>query len=124
MPSTTSYTLSLHDALPICGRDAGKGAEILREGLGDAARVVDAHRHAAQRGEREAHRHAVVVVRIDHRGLQLPRGNPQAIPSLLDRKSTRLNSSHTVISYAVHDELHSFPTRRSSDLRPRCWQRR
>src|SRR5438034_391897 len=32
-----------------------------------------------------------------------------------DRKSTRLNSSHTVISYAVRD-LHFFPTRRSSDL--------
>src|SRR5699024_1412290 len=36
----------------------------------------------------------------------------------LDRKSTRLNSSHVSISYAVfyHRELQSFPTRRSSDL--------
>src|SRR5437762_2774178 len=39
-----------------------------------------------------------------------------------DRKSTRLNSSHRCISYAVfcfgdHRDLHSFPTRRSSDLR-------
>src|SRR5207253_2497943 len=38
-----------------------------------------------------------------------------------DRKSTRLNSSHVAISYAVfcfipHTHLHSFPTRRSSDL--------
>src|ERR1035438_3071990 len=38
-----------------------------------------------------------------------------------DRKSTRLNSSHLGISYAVfcygaHRDLHSFPTRRSSDL--------
>src|SRR5438034_1162206 len=33
-----------------------------------------------------------------------------------DRKSTRLNSSHTVISYAVTIYLYSFPTRRSSDL--------
>src|SRR5262245_48421455 len=33
-----------------------------------------------------------------------------------DRKSTRLNSSHLGISYAVHRHLHSFPTRRSSDL--------
>src|SRR5690349_12630384 len=36
-----------------------------------------------------------------------------------DRKSTRLNSSHVEISYAVfchHPHLHSFPTRRSSDL--------
>src|SRR5947209_6513513 len=44
-----------------------------------------------------------------------------------DRKSTRLNSSHANISYAVfclkcygdHRDLHSFPTRRSSDLRGR-----
>src|ERR1035438_2027331 len=34
-----------------------------------------------------------------------------------DRKSTRLNSSHLGISYAVfHLDGHSFPTRRSSDL--------
>src|SRR5687768_17354496 len=33
----------------------------------------------------------------------------------LDRKSTRLNSSHGYISYAGRC-LHSFPTRRSSDL--------
>src|SRR5947209_3044661 len=40
---------------------------------------------------------------------------------LIDRKSTRLNSSHANISYAVfcfaaHRYLPSFPTRRSSDL--------
>src|ERR1039458_1695640 len=41
----------------------------------------------------------------------------------IDRKSTRLNSSHLGISYAVFcltygdaGDLHSFPTRRSSDL--------
>src|SRR5699024_7686731 len=34
----------------------------------------------------------------------------------VDRKSTRLNSSHVSISYAVYRFLHSFPTRRSSDL--------
>src|SRR5262245_45363228 len=34
----------------------------------------------------------------------------------VDRKSTRLNSSHLGISYAVPRGLHSFPTRRSSDL--------
>src|SRR5699024_2318066 len=47
------------------------------------------------------------------------------LEELIDRKSTRLNSSHVSISYAVfclkgyvHDRcLHSFPTRRSSDLR-------
>src|SRR5690625_2233893 len=33
-----------------------------------------------------------------------------------DRKSTRLNSSHVAISYAVSRALPSSPTRRSSDL--------
>src|SRR5690606_20124512 len=42
-----------------------------------------------------------------------------------DRKSTRLNSSHVKISYAVfcwlsHLALRSFPTRRSSDLSGSC----
>src|SRR5699024_8512150 len=42
--------------------------------------------------------------------------------TLPDRKSTRLNSSHVSISYAVFcysalRHLHSFPTRRSSDLK-------
>src|ERR1039458_5730259 len=35
---------------------------------------------------------------------------------LTDRKSTRLNSSHLGISYAVFRDLLSCPTRRSSDL--------
>src|SRR5690348_11330400 len=35
---------------------------------------------------------------------------------MIDRKSTRLNSSHPSISYAAHPTLPSFPTRRSSDL--------
>src|SRR5690606_19137144 len=44
---------------------------------------------------------------------------------LLDRKSTRLNSSHVKISYAVFCYGHpralpSFPTRRSSDLVATC----
>src|SRR5438874_2429667 len=52
--------------------------------------------------------HAIVLVRVVH--------DPFA-----DRKSTRLNSSHVEISYAVFCFLHplhshSFPTRRSSDL--------
>src|SRR5207244_2871388 len=44
-----------------------------------------------------------------------------ALPETRDRKSTRLNSSHQIISYAVfcfarHPTPPSFPTRRSSDL--------
>src|SRR5690606_13552140 len=40
------------------------------------------------------------------------------VSDVIDRKSTRLNSSHVNISYAVyqHSSLRSCPTRRSSDL--------
>src|SRR5437762_168731 len=51
-------------------------------------------------------------------------GRARSAPAKPDRKSTRLNSSHRCISYAVFclknhghtPRLHSFPTRRSSDL--------
>src|SRR5438034_10964755 len=65
--TTEIYTLSLHDALPICQRDRFRLA---------------AHQQI-ERG----------------RGSLPPRAQ-HAVP-VPDRKSTRLNSSHTVISYAV-----------------------
>src|SRR2546428_6099406 len=66
--TTEIYTLSLHDALPICIRVVWLGAV----GIGATA-LLDAHHPAT--GE-----------------LSL---------RLQDRKSTRLNSSHDQISYAV-----------------------
>src|SRR5437764_6856399 len=70
-PSRQSYTLSLHDALPICthtvtGNDGGK--------TGTASLSINAGP-------------------LDHLAL--------APASATDRKSTRLNSSHRCISYAV-----------------------
>src|SRR5215204_6941879 len=62
--TTEIYTLSLHDALPICRR---------------ALRVLLRLRLLAHR----------------------PRAVPPRLGARTDRKSTRLNSSHTVISYAV-----------------------
>src|SRR5204862_915813 len=73
-PATTEiYTLSLHDALPIC--------PCLQRGRGASAADVPAHREA--RGGR---------IRPVRRGSAAGAG---------DRKSTRLNSSHVEISYAV-----------------------
>src|SRR5260221_5179331 len=70
--TTEIYTLSLHDALPICADCTAQGQGAHR----DARRASAARDHA-----RAAGRVADAVS--------------------LDRKSTRLNSSHTVISYAV-----------------------
>src|SRR3712207_6974830 len=77
--TTEIYTLSLHDALPISG---ARGHEHVR--------AV----------------HADVVVALVRNGTEQARdieegGEVAQVPLSLDRKSTRLNSSHANISYAV-----------------------
>src|SRR5207248_11355613 len=77
-PTTEIYTLSLHDALPICG-DKPKTAH----------RVVSRAKKVA------------AFFRISRSSRRTR--NPEKSSHLLrtDRKSTRLNSSHRTISYAV-----------------------
>src|SRR3712207_8970106 len=82
-PPTEIYTLSLHDALPICGPRVGAvvrlAGDVEAELLEQRAVLLG---RRAERGEEVAHHHAVQA------GLE-------------DRKSTRLNSSHANISYAA-----------------------
>src|SRR2546426_8171321 len=73
--TTEIYTLSLHDALPISRQ---------REPSRQAARP-DGDRQGGPRQDQRQHRK--LGGRVEHR--------------VSDRKSTRLNSSHLVISYAV-----------------------
>src|SRR5256885_5734545 len=85
--TTEIYTLSLHDALPIFFPVSALRLARLRFRLDGAARevalaVCEPQVLFAQFG-------------VDHFDLHLAEG------SVLDRKSTRLNSSHLVISYAV-----------------------
>src|SRR5256885_5406207 len=70
--TTEIYTLSLHDALPICQRGTS--------GRGNVEARHDRHRAMMSGPHRDA--------------LEIEDGAQ-------DRKSTRLNSSHLVISYAV-----------------------
>src|SRR5690348_17599883 len=70
-PTTEIYTLSLHDALPISLEHRGRGRK--EEAAGIAAHCVAVFPAAAALAERAE----------------------------IDRKSTRLNSSHPSISYAV-----------------------
>src|SRR2546429_6695525 len=72
--TTEIYTLSLHDALPI-SRDRSGDAVALARGADD-----DDHERADRRE---------------------PEPLPKLAQPLRDRKSTRLNSSHGYISYAV-----------------------
>src|SRR5439155_26529862 len=85
-PTSDIYTLSLHDALPIC------------EG---AAARCERRPSSCRRSKRETLRCSTrPIVNAPRRGSSLgctmrSRGEAR------DRKSTRLNSSHVAISYAV-----------------------
>src|SRR2546427_9364062 len=85
--TTEIYTLSLHDALPIspAARHLGPRRLRRRAALHHGARH---QRRAAARARGEAHARARRPRRVDQ-------------PRFQDRKSTRLNSSHSQISYAV-----------------------
>src|SRR5690606_42057612 len=92
--STPTYTLSLHDALPIYHRPRGTGAEATGAHAGQAVK-----RFAEGRGAAEQQ-----LVALDHlcrRAHFMALGTQGTGTDLGDRKSTRLNSSHVKISYAV-----------------------
>src|SRR5438034_1533705 len=90
-PCTTEiYTLSLHDALPIWRRGKRESVENVLHGKDQILPSVELIGH--RRGV-----HATA-------GVQVPQGFARhriKSEQIADRKSTRLNSSHTVISYAV-----------------------
>src|SRR5690349_17160383 len=119
MPSTESYPLSLHDALPICIDGAGGLAlvsdaplepRLLDEAAARGGLGVGDGSGGDERGGGQEDAHTTSYGRA-------ATASPSVVSS--DRKSTRLNSSHVEISYAVHRVLPSFPTRRSSDLHRR-----
>src|SRR3712207_8423033 len=81
--TTEIYTLSLHDALPIFGA-----------GDGGVEQVALQHRPGAG-GQRDDDAGVLAALRAVH-------GDGVGVHQLVeDRKSTRLNSSHANISYAV-----------------------
>src|SRR3712207_8621483 len=84
--TTEIYTLSLHDALPIW-------AEADDDDVGVVTAAVGGERHEDRRRERG-------VVHGTFSGLGRIAGS-WASETRRDRKSTRLNSSHANISYAV-----------------------
>src|SRR5947207_3909903 len=91
-PTTYMYTLSLHDALPICANDLLLSASVARAD----------HRAArhAEFSERRDRSRAGVDVRAES-CIHAEDASASVRRAGRDRKSTRLNSSHTVISYAV-----------------------
>src|SRR5207247_11446924 len=89
-PTTTLhiYTLSLHDALPISQGIAAVKDRYLRSVLGEMDPLVQGRVTATDHCHRLVHKErAVTGSTVRH--------------AFADRKSTRLNSSHEWISYAV-----------------------
>src|SRR5256885_10691646 len=100
--TTEIYTLSLHDALPICAvhgvHDVVQRIAVVAAPLGIAQEVGVLGRGQLL-GQRELGRlvNSLVAVVEKDGAMGLARMEGQR----RDRKSTRLNSSHLVISYAV-----------------------
>src|SRR2546428_5077841 len=71
--------------------------------MGDGTQPARPERHQPHTGLRQSRRHAfggiAVAPEIDHYDVGLGNGGPDTSEG--DRKSTRLNSSHDQISYAV-----------------------
>src|SRR5207248_11166422 len=92
-PPYAIYTLSLHDALPICKRRTVPLPEQVTETIEPYRTnrsALDQRLHSALATLPELHRAALTLryfEEMDYRSI--------------DRKSTRLNSSHRTISYAV-----------------------
>src|SRR5256884_1474623 len=116
--TTEIYTLSLHDALPISGlvRDRCGRQIAWHRACGTTLRLPkkqkrpgeEGHRHAFRLGRlRELLVHDADVMRAGRkrhtRARRLWQPPNLSYPAVLarDRKSTRLNSSHGYISYAV-----------------------
>src|SRR2546430_9240928 len=81
--TTEIYTLSLHDALPICAIPQREAVPLATIDVGPRERDPGRDRQS------------VHIAEVNHIQAGLTRHATQ------DRKSTRLNSSHSQISYAV-----------------------
>src|SRR3712207_8766081 len=88
--TTEIYTLALHDALPICCREAGANATACQGDMAVESDVLRVFEEATSSLGRLSH--VVNNAGITGRSSRL---------EAADRKSTRLNSSHANISYAV-----------------------
>src|SRR5439155_13694987 len=86
--TTEIYTLSLHDALPIL-------MSMPFDEMMDA--MVPTYQKHFTRGELDA----LTAFYSSPTGQKILREMPAIMSEAIDRKSTRLNSSHVAISYAV-----------------------
>src|SRR5699024_11698303 len=94
--SSVSYPLSLHDALPICAM--GTGFAIGKPG--EPVEYIVTNGHVVEYGYMGP---KVYAEQVSSAGVQVyfSAAENDYVTAEVDRKSTRLNSSHVSISYAV-----------------------
>src|SRR5207302_7727979 len=100
-PPPPLSTLSLHDALPICGPEGGFCCALDADSEGVEGKfyawTLDELREALGPGLADEALDYFRPREFEHGRLVLEGRGPE--PASLDRKSTRLNSSHVKISY-------------------------
>src|SRR5437773_1331615 len=120
---TDIYTLSLHDALPICRRDWALAAP---NPTNRPIRQMMASRSMQRVLTGDPTKLMRLLVRIKADGVHIPAfiADSSAIRRS-EEHTSELQSHHDLVcrllleSSRPHRHLHSFPTRRSSDLPPR-----
>src|SRR5205085_5071526 len=100
-PPTHTYTPALHDALPICETTAGVGAAPYGRPRPTKGPHHDQTRTNLQTPRNSRRSHHKTPRRPRQRMATRPIRKRLERPPDPDRKSTRLNSSHSQISYAV-----------------------
>src|SRR5690606_39815415 len=90
---TSLYTLALHDALPIFGSAAGAAGAVQRLELSSSSGGLGVSAGVAGVPVQPGASQQLIAGALGQLGSD--------VPLVGDRKSTRLNSSHVKISYAV-----------------------
>src|SRR5690606_41343387 len=99
-PTPAISTRSLHDALPICQQVAGGHTLLAGQSIVLAERLAAGEQRAAALAVEHRDLAVLAVAIAGQRPIQRRR-RFQSVIQGVDRKSTRLNSSHVKISYAV-----------------------
>src|SRR5207249_8912352 len=100
-PRTRTSPLSLHDALPILVRSHSTTARALQDlGLQGNIRLAIPHFMVLPRILAETDLAVIMPARLSHAFTRMGKYTVWTANVGLDRKSTRLNSSHVSISYA------------------------
>src|SRR5206468_2195151 len=121
-PTPEIYTLSLHDALPICALQSSLVARTLSKKF--PARLLRPNYARERIGTQHERPAGCNVERSQRTQTRLPRVRDAPVRGRSEEHTSELQSRSDLVCRLLLEvspdtrDLHSFPTRRSSDLRP------